>query len=99
MIEQTDIAVDAFYADVDAQLERTTGWFDDKLEWANKLYDSAYKTHLLNELMTKRDSTVTSLEKRKAQARADADNAVLELCDGLDAEEEDLAVADLYQTE
>ena len=75
----------------------TTGWFDDKLEWVEKLYDSAYKAHLVNELTSKRESTVASLQKRKDDAQADADNANQELWDNLNAEEDDLATSNADQ--
>ena len=48
-MEETGSSTDAEEV-VDEQLERTTGWFNDKLEWVEKLYDSAYKTHIINEL-------------------------------------------------
>ena len=88
---QTSKASAGFVAVVDEQLERTTGWFNDKLEWVEKLYDSAYKTHIVNELQAKIDNTVESLNKRRQQALDEAAAANQRLADAQAAEAADLA--------
>ena len=91
LLEQTTNAANGFVAVVDAQLERTTGWFNDKLEWVEKLYDSAYKTHIVNELTAKRDGTIESLNRRRQSALDEAEAARQRLADALAAEASDLA--------
>jgi hypothetical protein len=73
MYEYTQSRVDVFQGKVDAEADKVDGWFADKLEWADKLYDSYYKEHLINELNHKRDSTLASLQARRDASQADAD--------------------------
>lgn len=91
LLAQTTKASEGFVAVVDDQLDRTTGWFQDKLEWVEKLYDSAYKTHIVNELQAKIDNTVESLNKRRQQAIDEAAAANQRLADAQAAEAQALA--------
>ena len=88
---QTDAAVTGFVAVVDDQLGRVEGWFNDKLAWVERLYDSAYKTHIINELTAKRDNSVESLTKRRQRAIDEGAAAMQRLTDALDAMESRLA--------
>lgn len=88
---QVKAAVDGFVAVVDDQLSRVEGWFNDKLAWVERLYDSAYKTHIINELTAKRDNSVESLTKRRQRAIDEGAAAVQRLTDANDAQATALA--------
>jgi hypothetical protein len=79
-----------FQAVVDSEKDKVNAWFDDQAEWAEKLYDSYYKEHLLQTLQSRRDATLEALDGRAATSRALADAANAQLADNLDAEEDAL---------
>ena len=61
----TQATLDAFNAEVDALIEKIDGWFADRIEWVNKLYDDYLKDHLIADLEKKRDEAFAELEARK----------------------------------
>ena len=69
----TQNILDNFGASVSGQAEKFEGWFAEKLEWVEKLYDSTYKAHLKGELETKLAAALAQL-----QARTDAAQAVMD---------------------
>jgi hypothetical protein len=73
--------LDAFNADVDAQVAKVETWFGDRLDWVDKLYDSQYKGHLVAQLETKRDESLASLQARAdtCQALVDSANDTLDM--------------------
>jgi len=87
----TDAAVAAMQADIDEEKGRVNEWFADQAHWADKLYDSYYKEHLLTSLAAKRDSTLAALDARAATSGAQAEAANAQLADDLDTHEADNA--------
>ena len=80
-----------FKAVVDAEKDKVNAWFGDQSEWADKLYDSYYKEHLLQTLESRRTATIEALDGRLATSQKLADDAEAQLADQLDAEEAALA--------
>jgi len=68
MQDLTDERVDQFQAVIDGEKAKVHEWFGDQVHWAEKLYDSYYKEHLLESLATRRDATIAALDARAAQA-------------------------------
>merc|ERR1712226_1063815 len=78
---------------VDAEKAKVDAWFNYQAEWAEKLYDSYYKEHLLQTLESRRDETKAALDARVATSNAQADAANAALADNLDAQEADFAAS------
>jgi hypothetical protein len=91
MADLTKERTDAFAAIVSEEKDKVNAWFDDQAEWAEKLYDSYYKEHLLQTLQSRRDATLEALDGRQATSQSLADAANAQLADNLDAEEDALA--------
>ena len=90
-------AVDNMTDAVAAEKAKVDAWIGDQREWAEKLYDSYYKEHLLQTLDSRRNETNAALDKRVATAQAQADAANAELRDNLDAQEADFASSNADQ--
>lgn len=81
---------DDFVARANAEHDKIEGWFNDKLEWVAKLYDSDYKNHLVAELNARRDSACADIDARIATAGAIRDAAQASLAANLAALEAQL---------
>jgi len=90
MAGDAEARVAAMTEAVNAEKDKVNAWFADQMEWANKLYDSYYKEHLLETLATKLANTLDSLDQRITASQDLADAANADLCDKLDAEQASL---------
>lgn len=69
MLEYTQSKIDDFQATVAIEIGKVDAWFSDRLDWAENLYDSYYKEHLVKELNAKKESTIASLQARSDLAQ------------------------------
>ena len=81
----------AFEAYINGEKDKVNAWFDDQTKWAEKLYESYYKEHLLQTLQSRRDAALDSLDERLATSFGQAVASNAQLADNLDAEESSLA--------
>ena len=89
----------AFQGAVGTLSDAVDGWMNDKLAWAELLADGWHKDQLVQELVTRRESILESLESRSAEAQADADAALADLRDNLDRQTAELQSYDAAMTQ
>merc|ERR1712228_526100 len=86
MAELTATRVAAFREVINAEKAKVDAWFGDQSEWAEKLYDSYYKRHIIDTLALKASQSHDALDARMATAEQDAADANATLWDLLDSE-------------
>merc|ERR1712228_977607 len=86
MAELAASRVAAFREVVNAEKAKVDAWFGDQSEWAEKLYDSYYKRHIIDTLALKASQSHDALDARMATAEQDAADANATLWDLLDSE-------------
>merc|ERR1712228_629840 len=86
MAELTATRVAAFREVINAEKAKVDAWFGDQSEWAEKLYDSYYKRHIIDTLALKASQSHDALDARMATTEQDAADANATLWDLLDSE-------------
>ena len=89
----------AFQGAVGTLSDAVDGWMNDKLAWAELLADGWHKDQLVQELVTRRESILESLDARSAEAQTDADTALANLRDNLDSQTAELQSYDAAMTQ